>query len=60
MKTARILYHANCFDGCASAALLGRFLRAREPNPLVWRLLEELARERRAPTTPRPPATPPR
>jgi hypothetical protein len=26
---ARILYHANCFDGCASAALLGRFLLAR-------------------------------
>jgi hypothetical protein len=26
---ARILYHANCFDGCASAALLGRFLQAR-------------------------------
>src|SRR5512136_3067152 len=25
---ARILYHANCFDGCASAALLGRFLRS--------------------------------
>jgi hypothetical protein len=25
---ARILYHANCFDGCASAALLGRFLHA--------------------------------
>jgi hypothetical protein len=27
---ARILYHANCFDGCASAAYLGRFLQARE------------------------------
>jgi hypothetical protein len=26
---ARILYHSNCFDGCASAALLGRFLQAR-------------------------------
>ncbi len=26
---ARILYHANCFDGCASAAYLGRFLQAR-------------------------------
>ncbi len=26
---ARILYHANCFDGCASAAYAGRFLRAR-------------------------------
>ncbi len=26
---ARILYHANCFDGCASAALLGRFLQER-------------------------------
>ena len=26
---ARILYHANCFDGCASAAMLGRFLQAR-------------------------------
>ncbi len=34
MKTARILYHANCFDGCASAALLGRFLRAREGGAL--------------------------
>jgi hypothetical protein len=27
---AKILYHANCFDGCASAAFLGRFLEARE------------------------------
>ena len=35
MKTARILYHANCFDGCASAALLGRFLRAREGGGLA-------------------------
>jgi hypothetical protein len=26
---ARILYHANCFDGCASAATLGRLLQAR-------------------------------
>jgi len=26
----KILYHANCFDGCASAAYLGRFLQARE------------------------------
>lgn len=25
----KILYHANCFDGAASAALLGRFLRER-------------------------------
>ena len=25
-----ILYHGNCFDGCASAALLGRFLLERE------------------------------
>lgn len=25
-----ILYHGNCFDGCASAALLGRFLAERE------------------------------
>ena len=25
-----ILYHGNCFDGCASAALLGRFLSERE------------------------------
>jgi hypothetical protein len=25
-----IAYHGNCFDGCASAALLGRFLRERE------------------------------
>lgn len=25
-----ILYHGNCFDGCASAALLGRFLQERE------------------------------
>ena len=28
-ELARILYHANCFDGCASAAYLGRFLQAR-------------------------------
>jgi hypothetical protein len=32
---ARILYHANCFDGCASAALLGRFLQAREGDRLT-------------------------
>lgn len=25
-----VLYHGNCFDGCASAALLSRFLRERE------------------------------
>jgi hypothetical protein len=25
-----VLYHGNCFDGCASAALLGRFLAERE------------------------------
>ncbi|HET9554587.1 MAG TPA: DHH family phosphoesterase [Anaeromyxobacteraceae bacterium] len=25
-----ILYHGNCFDGCASAALLGRFLAERQ------------------------------
>ncbi len=25
-----ILYHGNCFDGCASAALFGRFCRERE------------------------------
>jgi hypothetical protein len=25
-----ILYHGNCFDGCASAALLGRFVAERE------------------------------
>jgi len=31
---ARILYHANCFDGCASAAYLGRFLQAREGSRL--------------------------
>jgi hypothetical protein len=26
----KLLYHANCFDGAASAALVGRFLRERE------------------------------
>jgi hypothetical protein len=26
----KILYHANCFDGCASAAIAGRFLAERE------------------------------
>lgn len=26
----KILYHANCFDGCASAAIAGRFLSERE------------------------------
>ena len=29
-----ILYHGNCFDGCASAALFGRFLREREATRL--------------------------
>ncbi len=28
----KILYHANCFDGCASAAYLGRFLSAHLPE----------------------------
>lgn len=31
---ARILYHGNCFDGCASAAFLGQFLRARSGSDL--------------------------
>ena len=26
----KILYHANCFDGCASAAVFGRFIAERE------------------------------
>jgi hypothetical protein len=30
----KILYHGNCFDGCASAALLGRFLAEREGGRL--------------------------
>jgi len=29
-----ILYHGNCFDGCASSALLGRFLAEREGTRL--------------------------
>jgi hypothetical protein len=29
-----ILYHGNCFDGCASAALFGRFLAEREGTRL--------------------------
>lgn len=28
----RILHHANCFDGCASAALFGRFFEERAPE----------------------------
>jgi hypothetical protein len=30
----KILYHANCFDGCASAAIFGRFMKERE-GPLL-------------------------
>lgn len=30
-----ILYHGNCFDGCASAALFGRFYREREGTRLA-------------------------
>jgi hypothetical protein len=30
----KILHHANCFDGCASAAYLGRFLRSRPGVPI--------------------------
>jgi hypothetical protein len=30
----KILHHANCFDGCASAAYLGRFLQSR-PGPVI-------------------------
>jgi len=33
----KILYHANCFDGCASAAFLGRFFQARE-GPALGRI----------------------
>jgi hypothetical protein len=29
MKTLEVAYHGNCFDGCASAALVSRFLRER-------------------------------
>jgi len=28
----KILYHGNCFDGCASAAIVGRFLGEREAS----------------------------
>src|SRR5512146_634595 len=30
-----ILYHGNCFDGCASAALFGRYFREREAARLA-------------------------
>jgi hypothetical protein len=30
-----VLYHGNCFDGCASAALLSRFLRERSEGKLT-------------------------
>jgi hypothetical protein len=30
----KVLYHGNCFDGCASAALFSRFLAEREPGRL--------------------------
>jgi hypothetical protein len=30
-----VQYHGNCFDGCASAALVSRFLRAREPGKIA-------------------------
>ncbi len=30
----RVLYHGNCFDGCASAALFGRFFAEREGSRL--------------------------
>jgi len=36
----KILYHANCFDGCASAAFLGRFFEARE-GPRLGRILHQ-------------------
>ncbi len=38
-----ILYHGNCFDGCASAALFGRYLREREgarPDGVRYRPLQ--------------------
>lgn len=38
-----ILYHGNCFDGCASAALFGRFLAEREgtrPGAVRYRPLQ--------------------
>jgi len=31
----QILYHGHCFDGCASAALLGRFLAERPGSPVT-------------------------
>ncbi len=30
-----VLYHGNCFDGCASAALVSRFLRARDAGRIA-------------------------
>ncbi len=38
-----LLYHGNCFDGCASAALFGRFARERLGHPadqIVYRPLQ--------------------
>lgn len=42
---AKILYHANCFDGAASAALLGRFFRER-PGDRPDRLDQEPVQHR--------------
>ena len=31
----KVLYHANCFDGCASAAVFSRFFAEREDRPVA-------------------------
>jgi hypothetical protein len=43
MPRIKILYHANCFDGCSSAAVLSRFFAAREgarPRDFVYQAVQ--------------------
>ncbi len=48
----KVLYHANCFDGCASAALFGRFFAEREGSRLTATTYFPVQHQARAPFPP--------
>ncbi len=48
----KILYHGNCFDGCASAAVFGRFFAEREGTRLAGTRLQPLQHQHGDPFPP--------
>ncbi|HTN53229.1 MAG TPA: DHH family phosphoesterase [Anaeromyxobacter sp.] len=48
----KILYHGNCFDGCASAALFGRFFREHEGTRLASVVYQPLQHQQGDPFPP--------